>query len=349
MKIVLKNLKQGEIKLAVETSDDVWYLSQLIDAGDRVSGKTVRKIKATEEADPLKRAVFMAIVVEKVDFVGDELRVAGKVIDGPEDVARGSFHTFSIEPGVVFSLIKDEWLSYQLSRLDEACEQKRSNILVCVFDREEAIFALLKKSKPEIIAHIKGDVERKRVQTNVKSSFYEQVVKQLEEYDKRYSLDVIVIASPAFWKEELLKVVKNDALRKKLVQATCSSVDERAIDEVLKRDEIRHAVNKERSALEMQLVDEVLSEIAKKGAVVYGVAACESSAAQGAVSKLLITDSLIKRTREEGAFQRIDSILRCVDKSKGAVIIVSSEHMGGKRLDGLGGIAALLRYKLSYE
>ena len=36
------------------------------------------------------------------------------------------------------------------------------------------------------------------------------------------------------------------------------------------------------------------------------------------------------------------------DKAKGEIEIISSEHEGGKKLDGLGGIAAILRFKLNY-
>ena len=35
-----------------------------------------------------------------------------------------------------------------------------------------------------------------------------------------------------------------------------------------------------------------------------------------------------------------------VDQTKGNVLVVGSDHEGGKKLGGLGGIAALLRYKL---
>ena len=40
--------------------------------------------------------------------------------------------------------------------------------------------------------------------------------------------------------------------------------------------------------------------------------------------------------------------MRNVDKSKGDIMIISSEHEAGKKLNGLGGIAAILRYKLNY-
>ncbi len=351
MKIISKSLRQGEVKVNVETPEDSWYLSQLIDSGDIISGKTPRKIKVSEEADATKRMVFIALTVERVEFskTTNALRVSGKVIEGPEDVPHGTYHTFSVEPGTVLTIQKEHWYGYQLDRLMEAAETKVAKIVICVFDREEAYFARMKRAGAEILSHIAGDVERKRTGVKVKKSFYEEIIKQLEQYDERYKLDFIILASPAFWKEDLFKVLKNDALKKKIVQATCSSVDEGAIDEVLKREEVQTALRQERTSKELVLVEKVLEEISKKGKVVYGVKQTEEATASGAVETLLVTDTLIQKLRQENTFGRVDYIMRSVDKQKGSVIIVSGEHKGGKKLDGLGGIAALLRYKLSYE
>ena len=54
MKIINLNLKQGEIKAKIENQDDLWYLSQIIDAGDIIKGRTFRKIttgKGNSEQD----------------------------------------------------------------------------------------------------------------------------------------------------------------------------------------------------------------------------------------------------------------------------------------------------------
>lgn len=351
MKILKKDLKHGEVKILPESLDDIWYISQILDPGDILKGKTPRKIKATETAEGEKRMVFIALTVEKVEFskTTNALRASGKIVDGPEDVPRGSYHTFAIEPDTAISIVKEKWFGFQLDRLQEAAESAKTKILICVFDREEAIFALMKRSGAEILGHIRGDVERKRIAEKAKGSFYEEIVRQLQQYDGRLKLDFIVLASPAFWKEELLKVLRDDNLKKKIVQATCSSVDENAINEVLKRDEVRSALRQERVSQEMVLVEKVLSEIAKKGAVVYGLKACEDAVLAGAVETLLVTDSLIQRTRQEGTFQRLESVMKGAEKQKGLVTVISTGHSGGKKLDGLGGIAGLLRYKLSYE
>ncbi len=328
-----------------ETSDDLWYLSQLVDAGDVVKGKTLRKIKPTEEAKAIRKPVFMILKVEKTEFSPEALRILGTVLEGPEDVPHGSHHTFNVETGTVLTIEKTEWLNYQIKRLKEAAESAAPKILICVFDREEALFAMMKRAGYVVLGTLKGDVAKKRMDEKGKE-FWPSIIKLLESYDARHKLDKIILASPAFWKEELFKVLKNDALKKKIIQATCSGADESAIAEVLKRDETKHALQQERVSKEIKLVESVLAEISKGGAVAYGMDEVAKAVEAGAVKELLVTDGFINKRRLANTFKQLDVIMRAVDKQKGEVIIVSSDHDGGQKLDGIGGIGALLRYKL---
>jgi protein pelota len=42
----------------------------------------------------------------------------------------------------------------------------------------------------------------------------------------------------------------------------------------------------------------------------------------------------------------LDTIVRSVEQQKGNVIVVSSQHDGGRQLEALGGMGAILRYNL---
>ena len=346
MKQLAFNRKQGEAKVLVQNPDDLWYLNNIIDPGDIIKGKTLRKLKPTEEAKAERKLVFMAIAVEKIDYAANELRVSGKMLEGPEDVPHGSYHTFSIEQGITVTIVKPEWLGYQLDYLKEATTAKPPKIIVCVFDREEALFARLTRDGHELLSTLKGKVAKKAVEEKVKETFYEAIVKQLEDYDKRFGLDKIIVASPAFWKEELYKVLKSPELKKKIIQATCSGVDETAIAEVLKRPEIQQALHAERVSNELAKIDELFLAIAKKGPAAYGLKETAHAADAGAIQELLVTDKLIQHARAENRFAELDRIMKIVDRAKGKVWIISTEHEGGKKLQGLGGIGAILRYKL---
>ena len=90
---------------------------------------------------------------------------------------------------------------------------------------------------------------------------------------------------------------------------------------------------------ELEAVESLMAAIGKGGNATYGTSQVETAAIAGAVDRLLILDS---KLREED----LDEIVRAVESQKGEVIVVSSQHDGGKQLAALGGMAAMLRYKM---
>ena len=354
MKIIHYNTKKGEAKILTQNLDDLWYLSNIIDAGDFIQGKTFRKIKASvsedKSKDSTKKSIFVKLEVEKVEFskYSNILRVSGVIREAPEDVPRGEHHTLNVDDNTTITIIKVEWLKYQLDKLKEASSEKKSAILIVVHDREEAYFALFKKYGYEVLSHIEGEVHKKREENIKKENFYLSLIKKMGEYVERHEIKQIILASPSFWKEDLMKELKDNELKKKIILATCSSATKNGIDEVIKRPEVREALKQERAAKEMNKVEELFTEIAKNNLSVYGLKETENAAAMGAIKDLLITDSLIQKSRLENNYKRIESIMKTVDRAKGDIEIISSEHEGGKKLDGLGGIGAILRFRLNY-
>jgi protein pelota len=355
MKIL--HFQKNEAKVLVENLDDLWCLSNIIDTGDSVEGRTFRKIKASGGGDDerakaaIKKPVFLRILVEKVEFsrYSNVLRVSGKVAEGKEDIPAGSYHTFNIEENTNITIMKPEWFKYQRQRLEESAKEKRPDTIICVFDREEAYIALMKRYGFDIIAELKGEVAKKAEPKQASKNFYEEIIAALKEYVARYDAKHIIVASPAFWKDELLKNLRDDDLKKRIVLATCSSCDKEAMNEVVKRQEVQSVLQQDRAAEEMNLVEQLLSEISKQGAAAYGIKETSDSVDAGAAKILLVTDGLIQKTRQEGTFDKVNRIMRSADRTGASVSIISSEHDGGKRLDGLGGIAAILRYRMSYS
>jgi protein pelota len=355
MKIL--HFRKDEAKVLVENLDDLWCLSNIIDVGDSIDGRTFRKIKVgggggdERSKDGVKKPVFLKITVEKVEFsrYSDVLRISGKVAEGQEDIPAGSYHTFNIEAGTTITIIKTEWFKYQRQRLEESAKETRPDTLICVFDREEAYIALLKRYGFEVVAELKGEVAKKADVKQTSKNFYEELLAAIKEYVGRYDARHIIVASPAFWKDELLKNLKDDDLKRKMVLATCSSCDKEAMNEVVKRQEVQSVLQQDRAAEEINLVEQLLSEISKQGAAAYGIEETRNAVDSGAAKILLVTDGLIQKTRQDNTFDTINRIMRSADRTGASVSIISSEHDGGKRLDGLGGIAAILRYKMNYS
>ncbi|MEM2121735.1 MAG: mRNA surveillance protein pelota [Candidatus Woesearchaeota archaeon] len=346
MKITSKNLKKGIIGLVVESYDDLWYLSQIVMKGDFVSGSSSRKIE--KGSDKVRKNIFVKIEVEKTGFqrYSRDFRVSGKIVEcNDEDVPKGSYHSLTIVPGTKITLFKNKISDYVLDILKEATKPEY-NFLVCIFDREEAIFAIMNKQGYKVLSNIKGNVEKKHSyeRSNEKTEdFYEELNKLIEEYDKSYKPSSIIIASPGFWAEYLIKKL-NDNIRKKIIVSSCSYVDKSSLNEILKRPEIKQALKQSRIAEETQIIEEVLKEISKDGLVVYGIEEVKKAVDYGAVKDLLVLDSLMQEisNNEELAY-----ILNKTEETSGKVRIIDSEFEPGKKLKGLGGVAAITRFKVS--
>jgi protein pelota len=346
MKSEAKDLREGQWRLMPESEDDLWLLSQVILPGDLCTAATFRKIQKSETASIRKRVVI-TVEVERVEFEGAVLRLLGVVREGPEDVPRGDHHSLAIETGTSVTIVKPDWPFDQRQRIDEACERQPPAVLLVVFDREEACLALLRRQGYELLTKLTGDVERKRMQQAANADFFTQLYKTIQEYDARLKPAAIVLGSPAFWKDEFFKRVDNPAMRKRFVLATTSGADEAALGELLRRDELKTALAGVTAANDARLMDEVLAAIGKGGAVCYGTNDCENAANAGAIATLLVADTRIAKDRQAGVFARIDAIMRATAAGQGKVVIVNGKSDAGKKLDGIGGIAALLRYRLS--
>lgn len=339
------------MKIKITEPEDLWYLSHLIDPGDFVKGKTTRKVKigTGDNAKVVKKIYFLKIEAETVDFSedGSSLRVNGKIKEGPEEIPKDSYQAIALEINNEFTIEKVQWLEYQKQKLKEATEKKYS-YLICIFDREEALFALTKKSGYKVLLKLKGDVPKKTKTVEIKKDFQQEIIKALDIYAGRYNPESIILASPAFYKEDLFKKITSPELKKKIVLAACSDVSETSLDEVIKLPELATVLKSSRARQEKILVEELLSEINKKNLATYGWKEVKKAVEAGAVKKLLLTDDFIQQKRETGGYLELDLLMKSVDSLKGEIHILSSKQEGGKKLDGLGGIASVLRYKLEW-
>ncbi|MEK6900695.1 MAG: mRNA surveillance protein pelota [Nanoarchaeota archaeon] len=346
MQLITSDFRKGFTKLKVNDKDDLWYLSHLIDPGDLVRGKTTRKIKIGEgeNAKSVKKTLTLSIEAETVELTETSVRINGKVTEEAEEVPKGSYQSITLEEASEFSLEKEQWPAYQKQKLQEACE-KRYDYLLCLFDREESIFALTKKFGYEILASLKGEASKKRKIVEVKTDFQLEIIKTLEAYNIRYKPSSIIVASPAFYKEDLFKKIPASELKKKIVLAACSDISERSLDEVMRRPELAEVLKNSRAREEQLLVEELLQEISKNEKAAYGWKGVQEAADSGNVLKLLLTDDFIQKRRTNNDFTEIDRCMKTVDSLQGNIHILASRSDSGKKLDGLGGIAAILRYK----
>lgn len=350
MKILFKDFKKGEVKILIDSRDDLWYLTQIIDLNDTILGSTERKIKIGDSntdrnVKVIRKKIFLGLKVEKIEL-NENLRILGTITSGPDDISFGSYHSFDIQENDVLTIIKTKWLKFQITKLNDATKVEKSKILIVAFDREEAYFAELGGTGLKHLTNISGNVQKKDMNNEIKSNFYTYLLETIENYDKKQEYNKIICASPAFWKEEFAKILNNSKITKKILYSTISSVDKRAFNEILKRSEIVQALKEVRMTKELGAVDKLLTEISKEGLAAYGFKEVKSALDLGAISHLLVTNSLITSLRDKNDFEKLDKLMKMADDMGSDITLIDKDNDAGKKLDGLGGIGAILRFKL---
>lgn len=112
-------------KLRVETATDFWHLEKIVEKGDLITARTLRTIfvqRGDEKIKSRRKSVVLTIRVDKIDFQEhtNKLRFIGKIVEAPEEVQKGSFHTIEIGIGNMFTIEKKEWKDEQIRRLEKA-------------------------------------------------------------------------------------------------------------------------------------------------------------------------------------------------------------------------------------
>lgn len=346
MRILEQDRKIGRARLFVESPDDLWHLRTLIEPGDTVTGSSEYKEKlggADAKTQIVKRRVWVAVTVEKVEWSAHagRIRIVGMVVDGSEEVPRGSHHGLDVGEGEEVTLVKPRWLAYHLERLEEAAKGPSAKTLVILFDRERAVFVALRPHGHEVLATIDGDVPKKGWDTPKGKDFMNEVGKHAAETAARLGAAHVIAASPAFWRAELEKALPTE-LRGKVLFASISDPDVRALPELLARPEVQAALAGERVAREREIVERVLEALAKDR-LAYGHADVHAALSDGNLSEVIVSESAIVKAREENASDALEKLLRQADDIRATVRLLSTPE-AMSRIDGLGGIVGVKRW-----
>ena len=106
MKILALNPRQKYAKLLVNTLDDLWHISKIIEKDDFIYARSARKVKIGTEGEKQKvekKSVFLKLKVTRVFFDKGVLRVQGLIEAGPKDVPLHSAHSVEIDVGTEFN------------------------------------------------------------------------------------------------------------------------------------------------------------------------------------------------------------------------------------------------------
>ena len=328
----------GEIRLYPEVADDLWHLEHLIRPGDLVFATTLRTVEIPQDKlrpeKAEKRPVRLGIRVEKVSFHPHtgKLRILGLIEQGTEISAH---HTLMIEPGEEISVIKF-WSPLDLERIERA---ERSTMFgaihILTIEEGEAELYRMRQYGPELVLAVTRG-SGKGAGVDGKRALFETVIGHLTTL-----IGHLVIAGPGFIKDDFMKFLRQQsedlATRAVLIETRGSGRS--AVQEVIGQGVLERMVGDLQLQHEVRLMEEFLTRIAKGEPVAYGRAEVEEAVSCGAVDRILVADTLLRD-------RSLIPILEAAEQIRAKVSVLSTAFEPGEQLASLGGIAALLRYRI---
>lgn len=328
----------GEYKLTAESLDDLWHLSHLIEPKNTVYAVTLRTVDApsdkirAEKAE--KKPVRIGLNVEKVEFTPDanRLRVFGVIVFGPDI---GQHHTINVEQGYEISLVR-RWRKIDSDRLERAVSRSLNDAvhIVAVEDGEAEVYRIRQFGPQKIASYIIGS--GKTAEIDSRSALFAETLSSLEMITGN-----IVVAGPGFVKDDFVKFVKTKApeIAQRILVCDTKRSGRGAVIEAIGNGVLSRVAQDLQLAKEVSFMDELFLRIGQNGAAAYGVADTTKAVEYGAAETVLVSDEVVRR----GSFSKS---LEYAESMGADIVVLSCEFEPGKRLEGLGGVAALLRYKI---
>jgi len=354
MRIAERETVEGgreRIELVPEHLDDLWHLSHVVEPGDTVAGDTTRRIQRDDDQlrdkGGEREHLWVAIRVEDVEFAkfANRLRIGGEIVGCSREDQLGHHHTLNVEEHDEISIEK-RWKPDQIDRVEGAVEATENpDVAIATVEEGEAHVHTVAQYGTEERATItaptgKGEYARPR----------SELFQELTDVLRRQDVDAVILAGPGFTKQDALSHIEDEApeLTDRITVVDTSSVGDRGVHEVLKRGAVEDVQQETRIAEESTLIDELMERIAEGAKAVYGPEQVAQAADYGAIEHLLVLDSHLRDDRRgEGDWPvDADEIIETTEQKGGEVTVFSGEFDPGRQLANLGGIAALLRYRL---
>lgn len=310
----------------------------------------------------------LTIRVTKTDFdpQAGQLHVSGRVAEENKHVKLGGFHTLDLELHRNFTLEKaDGWDSVALDTLKEAVNQDAKAELWAVIMQEGlANICLITEHQTILRQRIEVSLPKKRAGSTDHEKqlqkFFQTTFESLQRLIDLVDPKPLLLASPGFTASSFQQYIKAQAasggdkriqrLLHKIVVVHSASAHLHSLGEVLSSTTVTKQLSDTKFARETQLMERFFELMRNDDARAwYGPRECEAAVERGAVGKgggvLLISNALF-RSQEIKTRRRWVRLVDEVKDQGGEVRILSSMHESGKRLEGLGGIAAILTFPI---
>ncbi|KAF2124479.1 hypothetical protein P153DRAFT_326719 [Dothidotthia symphoricarpi CBS 119687] len=370
----------GFATLLPEEPEDMWHAYNLIQENDRIRAKAVRRVAKESGAGSVSSqriTLDLTIAVTSTDFdiASGQMHVAGRVASENEHVKMGQHHTLDLELNRKFTLEKgDGWDSVALEMLKEACEtERRAELWAVVLGEGTANICMITEHQTILRQKIEVAVPRKRkggVDGHSKGMdrFFSTTLSTLLRHmdlagstAQQAKTLPLLLAGPGFIAQAFLTYIRGEATRTtnkpllamipSIVVAHASSAHMHSLDEILSSPAITTKLSDTKYARETALMDKFLTLMRHDdGRAWYGPREVERAVDKGAVGRgggvLMINNALFRAQNVAERRRWVTLVDRVREVEGGEVRVLSSLHESGKRLEGLGNVAAILTYPL---
>jgi len=314
--------------------------------GDLVGASTTRRDPEAPldvaGAERTRRRVYLVVRAEQVEFHGfsKHVRVTGPIVEGPFDIGR--HHTLDLTEGEEVGLRKPNLTALERALLDEGLAGKGDPaILVGAVDWGDSSFVRLRGRAVEPVADLRRTIAGKQYKGGQGEKDRKTYVEEILDVLRREAptAAAVVLAGPGFLKEEVARRLGEDepTIAKKLKVYPTSESGRVGIDELLKSGRATEALQGSIAAEEAEVVERLIRSLASGTRAAVGPAEVAEAIDAGAVETLLVSESLLTDAALAPALDRARA-------GQAKLLVVRDESEAGKKLVGLGRVAAILRY-----
>ncbi|ODV63112.1 translation release factor eRF1 [Ascoidea rubescens DSM 1968] len=368
MKILKKAIdkqKSGYVRLQAEDNEDLWAIYNLIQKDHtEIEIKTNYNFKkefGNGKTKIEKKILVLKLIVQKIDYKSnyDSIRLQGRTTSENDFVSKNSFESVQIDFNHPFNLYLEQWDKVSLQILQSCTIDQKAEVGAILLDEGLANFCLLTETVSIFKTNVTKSFPKKRRGDNSQydkalNSFYNQIYEKLKTTFNLEKLKAIIISSPGFWAQDLLKKIietaqaKTDKLvlnaKQKFLIAHSSTGLLQSLDEILKDKSVLKKLADTKFSINIHILNQFLKKINDDDyTACYGDVDVIKAIEMGVVQNILITDTKF-RADDPNIRKKYLNLVDQVERTGGKATIFSTLHDSGVQLQNLTGIGCILRY-----
>jgi len=338
-----------------EDSDDLFTLRRIIKIGNLVVSDTSRVIKFENEysrPDRERVKIRVSVKVEKIslDESIDRLRIAGTIIESNNSlVPKGTYHSIIVQIGN--NLVVDKGKKWEELELKLLKSNIAGTFIIVAIDTKEAGIAKITGTHLEIIPNIYSGQSGKYYIHGAKNNpnievFFEEVYLALHNILNEDGNYKIIIFGPGETKRRLYNFIIDKRSVYKDISTVIDGIDVAGEDGImvfLRSPSLKEVMSSSKISFVSAILENIMLQVSRgEEKYVMGFREVGEAIKLKSVESLVFSDSIFKDLKEE----QIINMLNTAETYGAKVYAVDSSTDIGLRVSALGGIVALLRYRL---